>query len=88
MRSCVSTCLPAFSLKRSVDQGLAREQLAAVERWRSTILGVAKQEMLHLAIACNLLTSIGVSPHLSRPNLPPRPATIQVGCAFRAASVR
>ena len=60
----------AFSLKRSVDEGLTREQLAAVERWRSTILTVAKQEMLHLAIACNLLTSIGASPHLSRPNLP------------------
>lgn len=60
----------AFSLKRSVDEGLTEEQLAAVERWRSTILLVAKQEMLHLAIACNLLTSIGVSPHLSRPNLP------------------
>jgi len=60
----------AFSLKRSVDEGLTHEQLAAVDRWRSTILMVAKQEMLHLAIACNLLTSIGVSPHLSRPNLP------------------
>jgi hypothetical protein len=60
----------AFSLKRSVDEGLTHEQLAAVERWRSTILTVAKQEMLHLAIACNLLTSIGVSPHVSRPNLP------------------
>jgi len=60
----------AFSLKRSVDEGLTREQLAAVERWRSMILGVAKQEMLHLAIACNLLTSVGIGPHLSRPNLP------------------
>lgn len=60
----------AFSLKRSVDEGLTPEQLAAVERWRSAILTVATQEMLHLAIACNLLTSIGVSPHLSRPNLP------------------
>lgn len=60
----------AFSLKRSVDEGLTPEQLTAVQRWRTTILGVAKQEMLHLAIASNLLTSIGVSPHLSRPNLP------------------
>ena len=60
----------AFSLKRSVSEGLTHEQLAAVGRWRSTILTVAKQEMLHLAIACNLLTSIGASPHLSRPNLP------------------
>ena len=31
---------------------------------------VAKQEMLHLAINCNLVSSLGASPHLSRPNLP------------------
>jgi hypothetical protein len=60
----------AFSLKRSVDEGLTEDQLAAVERWRSVILGVAKQEMLHLAINCNLVSSLGASPHLSRPNLP------------------
>ena len=60
----------AFSLKRSVDEGLTEEQLRAVERWRSVILMVAKQEMLHLAINCNLVTALGASPHLSRPNLP------------------
>jgi hypothetical protein len=60
----------AFSLKRTVDEGLTDEQLAMVNRWRSTILLVAKQEMLHLAINCNLVTSLGASPHLSRPNLP------------------
>jgi CDGSH-type Zn-finger protein len=60
----------AFSLKRSVDEGLTEEQLAAVNRWRSTILLVAKQEMMHLAINCNLVTSLGASPHLSRANLP------------------
>jgi hypothetical protein len=46
------------------------EELAAVERWRSALLMVAKQEMLHLAINCNLVSSLGASPHLSRPNLP------------------
>jgi CDGSH-type Zn-finger protein/truncated hemoglobin YjbI len=60
----------AFSLKRSVDEGLTQDQLNVVEGWRSVILGVAKQEMLHLAINCNLVTSLGASPHLSRPNLP------------------
>jgi hypothetical protein len=60
----------AFSLKRSVEEGLTAGQLAAVSRWRSTILLVAKQEMLHLAINCNLVTSLGASPHLSRANLP------------------
>jgi hypothetical protein len=60
----------AFTLKQSVDEGLTEEQLEAVQRWRSTILLVAKQEMLHLAINSNLITSLGASPHLSRPNLP------------------
>ena len=60
----------AFSLKRSGDEGLSEEQLATVDRWRATLLQVAKQEMLHLAINCNLVTSLGASPHLSRPNLP------------------
>jgi Ferritin-like len=60
----------AFSLKRSIAEGLTEDQLAAATRWRSTILTVAKQEMLHLAINCNLVSSLGASPHLSRPNLP------------------
>jgi CDGSH-type Zn-finger protein/truncated hemoglobin YjbI len=60
----------AFSLKRSTDEGLTEEQLSTVERWRALILLVAKQEMLHLAINCNLITALGASPHLTRPNLP------------------
>ena len=60
----------AFSLKDRVDEGVTEEQLAAIQGWRSTILGVAAQEMLHLALTANMLTSLGASPHLSRPNLP------------------
>ena len=60
----------AFSLKESTDEGLSEEQAAAVNRWRSTVLGVAGQEMLHLALTANMLTALGASPHLSRPNLP------------------
>jgi hypothetical protein len=60
----------AFTLKRSTDEGLSEDQLATVERWRQTLLMIAKQEMLHLAINCNLVNALGASPHLSRPNLP------------------
>jgi len=60
----------AFSLKERIDEGLRPPQLAAVERWRNVILGVAAQEMLHLALTANMLTALGASPHLSRPNLP------------------
>jgi hypothetical protein len=60
----------AFSLKQSTAEGLTEDQLVVVKRWRSSILNVAKQEMLHLALVQNLLTSIGAAPHLGRPNFP------------------
>jgi CDGSH-type Zn-finger protein/truncated hemoglobin YjbI len=58
----------AFSLKQG--EGLAGDELAAVQRWRSRIAHVATQEMLHLALVHNLLSAIGAAPHLTRPNLP------------------
>src|SRR6201999_4201043 len=49
---------------------LTTAQADMVHRWRAAVIGVATQEMLHLGLASNLLTAIGASPHLSRPNLP------------------
>jgi hypothetical protein len=60
----------AFSMKQSVDEGVTAEQLTAINRWRKTILEVARQEMLHLALVENLLIAVGAAPHLGRPNLP------------------
>jgi hypothetical protein len=59
-----------FTLKRSADEGLSVEQLATVAAWEAVIVEVAKQEMLHLAPATNLLTAIGAAPHLHRPDFP------------------
>ena len=53
----------AFSLKQSVDEGVSATQLEAIERWRRTVSHVATQEMLHLALVQNLLSSIGGAPH-------------------------
>jgi CDGSH-type Zn-finger protein len=60
----------AFTLKQSVDEGLTEEQLDVVNRWRTMILHVAAEEMLHLALVHNVLSAIGSAPHLGRPNLP------------------
>jgi CDGSH-type Zn-finger protein/truncated hemoglobin YjbI len=60
----------AFSLKQSQDEGLTPEEAEAVRRWRQRISHVATQEMLHLSLVQNLLSSIGCAPHLSRPNFP------------------
>jgi hypothetical protein len=56
-----------FSLKRSVDEGVTPEQLARIQTWEKTIIDISKQEMLHLALATNILTALGAAPHFDRP---------------------
>src|SRR5215831_7761457 len=60
----------ASSLKQRVEEGLTAETLAAVQRWRKTLLEISQQEMLHLALVQNLLTAVGAAPRLARPNFP------------------
>src|SRR3954471_24115511 len=60
----------AFSLKGDVREGISAEALEAVGRWRTTLLAIAEQEMLHMALAQNLLTAVGAAPRLARPNFP------------------
>ena len=49
----------AYSMKRSVDEGVTEGQLNSMQRWRRTILNIAIEEMLHMCLACNLLTAVG-----------------------------
>jgi CDGSH-type Zn-finger protein/truncated hemoglobin YjbI len=60
----------AFSLKQGAGEDLTAAELDAVRRWRKQVAHVATQEMLHLALVHNLLSSIGAAPHLFRPNFP------------------
>ncbi len=62
----------SFSLKRRTKEGVTPEQLKAIRRWNQNIVEIAEQEMLHLALVNNLLTSIGAAPYLGRPNFPLR----------------
>ncbi|MBC7977519.1 MAG: ferritin-like protein, partial [Myxococcales bacterium] len=59
----------AFSIGKRVEQRYPAHA-EAIARWRSELLGVARDEMVHLAIASNLLNAIGAAPHLMRPNFP------------------
>ncbi len=63
----------AYSIKRDTGEGITEEHLAIVRRWRGVILQIAIQEMMHMALACNLLSAIGGSPHMRRPNVPSSP---------------
>jgi hypothetical protein len=60
----------AFSLKTSEQDGLTPAELEAVRGWHASILKVAIDEMLHMAVVSNLLTAVGGSPNFHRPNLP------------------
>jgi hypothetical protein len=60
----------SFSMKDDVAEGITAEQLEKVREWRGILQGIAVQEMIHFATACNLLTAIGGEPQLRRPNLP------------------
>ena len=67
---CCQYLFAAFSLKQSADEGLTQRQVALVGGWRWVLLGIAAQEMLHLAAVNNLLSAIGAAPWVGRPNLP------------------
>jgi hypothetical protein len=60
----------AFSLKQRADAALPADQLATVSRWRSELLAIAREEMLHWALVENLLVAVGSAPFVSRPHLP------------------
>src|SRR6266550_3345716 len=59
-----------FSLKRSIEEGVTVGQLARIQAWELTLIDVIKQEMLHLALATNILSALGAAPHFERPNFP------------------
>jgi hypothetical protein len=60
----------AFSLKTRPGPGVRPDQLEAIERWRSVILAISREEMLHWSMVQNLLTAVGSAPFVSRPHMP------------------
>ena len=60
----------SFSLKTRPGPGVRPDQLEAIERWRSVILAISREEMLHWSMVQNLLTAVGSAPFVSRPHMP------------------
>jgi hypothetical protein len=61
----------AFSMKRHPNEGGVNwRQLELMRQWEANITLIARQEMEHLGLVCNLLTAIGEAPHFARPNFP------------------
>jgi Ferritin-like len=77
-----------LSLKRGVGEGVSPEQLARIQHWELTMIDVIKQEMLHLALATNLLTAVGGCATLRAPQLPHPLALVSGGRPDRAHPLR
>src|SRR6202171_5712627 len=60
----------AVSLKDGEAEGLSAGEAAAVKRWRQVLLGVAIEEMGHLAAGWNITSALGGSPRFGRTNFP------------------
>jgi ferritin-like protein len=73
----------SFSLKTGPDEGLTAEQAEATGRWHKVLTGVAIEEMLHLALVANVMSSIGAAPMMSRPNFPRQSEYLPSGVQFK-----
>jgi hypothetical protein len=75
-----------FSLKTDTSEGVTDAQLGSIRRWRRLIREISIEEMLHLGSVCNVLTAVGGSPELRRPNLPASPRAY--GATFKLQLAR
>ena len=75
----------AFSLKSGEEEGLGKEEAAAVARWKRTILDIAVEEMGHLAAVWNITAALGGVPRFGRGNFPLDPGYLPAGVVVKLA---
>jgi len=75
----------AASLRDGEAEGFAADEAAAVKRWRQVLLGVAIQEMGHLAAVWNITSALGASPRIGRANFPLDPGYLPAGITVKLA---
>jgi CDGSH-type Zn-finger protein/uncharacterized Fe-S cluster protein YjdI len=75
----------AATLKAGDGEGLRPEEAAAVKRWREVLLGVAIEEMGHLAAVWNITSALGASPRIGRTNFPLDPGYLPAGITVKLA---
>src|SRR6516225_1457696 len=75
----------AASLKSGEAEGLSATEAAAVKRWRGVLLGVAVEEMGHLAAVWNITSAVGASPRIGRGNFPLDPGYLPAGITVKLA---
>ena len=75
----------AASLRDGEREGLGAGEAAAVRRWRQVLLGVAIEEMGHLAAVWNITSGLGGSPRFGRSNFPLDPGLLPASVVVKLA---
>ena len=75
----------AASLRNGEAEGLSAAESAAVKRWRGVLLGVAIEEMGHLAAVWNITSALGAAPRIGRSNFPLDPGFLPAGITVKLA---
>src|SRR5438067_12747690 len=78
----------AASLRDGEREGLGVEEAATVRRWRQVLLGVAIEEMGHLAAVWNITSGLGGSPRFGRTNFPLDPGYLPASVVVKQKSTR
>lgn len=61
----------AFSIKTSIEDGRVDwPQLEQLRSWKASLLRLARQEMSHHGLVCNLLIALAGAPHYARKKFP------------------
>jgi CDGSH-type Zn-finger protein/uncharacterized Fe-S cluster protein YjdI len=75
----------AASLKEGEAEGLSSEEAARVRRWKQALLGVAIEEMGHLAAVWNITSALGGAPRFGRANFPLEPGLLPASVVVKLA---
>ncbi len=79
---CCSYLYAGFSIKKTPDENLKPEETETTRGWVTSICLIARQEMEHLGMVCNLLSSLGAGPNFLRANFPQRKNYLPIGLPF------
>ena len=75
----------AFSLREGQSEGLSATEAQAVRRWRQVLIGVAIEEMGHLAAVWNITSALGGAPRFGRANFPLDPGLLPASVVVKLA---
>ncbi len=85
---CCSYLYAGFSIRKSAtadDNTLTEAQTESTRAWATQIMLIARQEMEHLGMVCNLLAALGVGANFGRANFPQKSTFFPMGIGFDLA---